>query len=59
MFAKVAENEIEYSTVRFSPLKDAQVGGARMGPVMRVLHFQRLFKKVMQKLQKMKLYILR
>ena len=32
--AKVAEHEIACDTERFAPLKDAQVGRARMGPVM-------------------------
>ena len=31
--AKVAEHEIACDTERFAPLKDAQVGGARMASV--------------------------
>ena len=33
MIAKVAEHAIVYTTVQFVLLKDAQVGRARMGPV--------------------------
>ena len=34
-FANVAEHEIVYTTVKSAPLKDGQVGRARMGSVIR------------------------
>ena len=49
---ELRENGMAYTTVRFAPLKDAQVRRTRVNPVMGFSHFQTLFQNGCKKSRK-------